>query len=251
MPDSELLTMPRRSAPQNVEERVAGLSTRFAHRRTHELLRTVIEDEFPGRVALVSSFGSESAILLHMVSSIDPATPVIFVDTGRLFTQTLDYRDQLVSQLGLTDIRIATADATLIQDADPDRRLYQRDNDRCCEIRKIAPLAGALDGFQAWITGRKRYQGGARQNIGLVESESTRIKINPLADWTRDDVEAYLGDYGLPRHPLFAQGYSSIGCEPCTTAPADGGERDGRWGGTGKTECGIHFDLAAYEPDRS
>lgn len=222
-------------------DNVIILSSRLAEVRAHALLANVIGQEFAGRVALVSSFGAESAVLLHLVSRIDRAIPVIFIDTGRLFAQTHAYRETLIARLGLTDIRTAKPDADLLSREDADRSLWRRDPDRCCAVRKVAPLIQALDGFDAWITGRKRFHGGDRSGLLLVEADDRRVKINPLADWSRSDIDAYLGRHRLPQHPLVADGFLSIGCEPCTdpTWP-DEGTRDGRWRGTEKTECGIH-----------
>jgi phosphoadenosine phosphosulfate reductase len=231
------------------DDNVVVLSSRLAEVRAHALLANVTGDEFAGRVALVSSFGAESAVLLHLVSRIDTATPVIFIDTGRLFAQTHAYREMLIARLGLTDIRTARPDAALLSNEDADRNLWRRDPDRCCAIRKVAPLADALEGFDAWITGRKRFHGGDRNGLALVEADDRRVKLNPLADWSHSDIEAYLKRYSLPRHPLVTGGYRSIGCEPCTdpTRPGEG-SREGRWRGTEKTECGIHFTGPGITP---
>jgi phosphoadenosine phosphosulfate reductase len=196
---------------------------------------------YGGRIALVSSFGAESAALLHMVAEIDRSTPVIFLDTGRLFSQTLLYRNELARRLGLTDLRTAKPRAALVQQEDPDRLLAYRDPDMCCWIRKVDPLDTALEPFSAWITGRKRHQAATRAALKPFEAESGRIKVNPLADWTAQDVTDYLDRHDLPPHPLVADGYPSIGCMPCTSRVAEGEDaRAGRWRGKGKIECGIH-----------
>jgi phosphoadenosine phosphosulfate reductase len=233
------------------DDNVVVLSSRLAEVRAHALLADVIRQEFAGRVALVSSFGAESAILLHLVSRIDRAMPVIFIDTGRLFAQTHAYRDMLAARLGLTDIRRAGPDATLLSGEDADRSLWRRDPDRCCAIRKVAPLAKALEGFDAWITGRKRFHGGDRSGLALVEADDRRVKLNPLADWSHSDIEAYLRRHSLPRHPLVAEGFLSIGCEPCTDrtfsdAAAGDNPRQGRWRGRDKSECGIHLGIERH-----
>ncbi|MHA1188957.1 MAG: phosphoadenylyl-sulfate reductase [Alphaproteobacteria bacterium] len=238
-------TASRDSGSEIQNSNVVVLSSRLAEVRAAALLADVIKSEFAGRIALVSSFGAESAVLLHLISRIDTATPVIFIDTGRLFGETAAYRDTLVARLGLTNIRTATPDATLLGAQDPDKTLYQSDPDRCCTIRKVAPLTAALNGFDAWITGRKRFHGGDRNGLPMVEADDSRVKINPLSDWSRDDIDAYIRRHDLPAHPLVAEGYSSIGCEPCTSPTGPGeGARDGRWRGSGKTECGIHFGSA-------
>jgi phosphoadenosine phosphosulfate reductase len=207
------------------------------------VLEEVITDRFKGKIALVSSFGTESAILLHMISEIDPATPVVFLDTGKLFPETLAYRDELVSRLGLTDVRSIKPDGKQLAAWDPDGRLWQKDVDLCCAIRKTNPLDEALEGFAAWITGRKRSQGGQRANMDLVEAgPDGRTTVNPLALWDDAQIEAYFEEHDLPRHPLQAEGYTSIGCATCTLRPRPGEDkRSGRWAGLDKTECGIHM----------
>ena len=206
------------------------------------LLRILIRDVFPARIALVSSFGAESAILLHMVSQIDPQTPVIFLDTGKLFEETLDHRDRLIGRLGLTDVRSIQPLQSDLRNLDPSDTLWQHNPDLCCTIRKVEPLERALQGFQAWVTGRKRFHGGSREALPQIELADWRIKVNPLANWSHDRVSDYLARHDLPAHPLVAAGFPSIGCIPCTS-PASGepGTRDGRWAGQGKTECGIHW----------
>jgi phosphoadenosine phosphosulfate reductase len=210
------------------------------------LLRAMIRDEFPGRIALVSSFGADAAVLLHLVAQVDPATPVLFLDTGQHFALTRAYRQALATHIGLTDVRDIAPDAAALTAEDPGRDLWQRDPDGCCHLRKVVPLEGALRGFDAWITGRKRFQGASRAALPPVEAEAGRIKVNPLWSWSAADVDAYYVAHALPRHPLVAQGYPSIGCRPCTRAVAAGEDaRAGRWAGTGKTECGIHGGAGA------
>jgi phosphoadenosine phosphosulfate reductase len=215
-----------------------------------DLLREMLT-EYRGRIALVSSFGAESAVVLHMVSEIDKAVPVIFLDTGKLFAETLRYRDLLVQRLGLTDLRTARPEPARIAQIDPSGTLWRSDPDVCCWQRKVEPLDEALAGFAAWITGRKRYQGGIRRNLPLVESGSDgRVKINPLAGWSARDIARYFAAHDLPRHPLQAHGYSSIGCTSCTRPTRPGEEaRAGRWDGSEKNECGIH--LPRFAPVRT
>ena len=202
------------------------------------------------RIALVSSFGAESAVLLHMVAQVDPATPVIFLDTYQLFGETLDYRRDLVDFLGLTDVRDVTPAPADLAAEDPDGTLWRRDPDRCCHIRKVLPLERALVDFDAWFTGRKQHHGGDRHDLPPVESDGRRTKFNPLATWTPQDIERYFEAHNLPRHPLLEQGYLSIGCAPCTQPVSQSlseqlsgtvtDARAGRWQGRDKTECGIH-----------
>ena len=217
------------------------LEDRFARVKASSIIRLAVEDLYPGRVALVSSFGADAAVLLHMVSRIDRATPVIFVDTGQHFPETLAYRDRLCEFLGLTNVICATPRAETLAQEDPEKFLFMSDPDRCCEIRKIRPLAEAMEGYDAWITGRKGFQSTTRATLPLFEAEGERIKINPLVGWGAKDVLDYIAEAKLPRHPLVAKGFPSIGCLPCTSAVRPGeDERAGRWRGRGKTECGIH-----------
>jgi phosphoadenosine phosphosulfate reductase len=217
------------------------LETRFARLSAQALLRLAIKDLYPGRIALVSSFGADSVTLLHMVSEIDKATPVVFVDTGQHFPETLDYRDRLVETLGLTSIVRAGPDEAVLAAEDPEKFLFASDPDRCCEIRKVAPLAAMLDNFDAWITGRKGFQTADRATLPLFEAEGARVKVNPLVGWSAGDLLAYIKQHDLPPHPLVAKGFPSIGCLPCTSRVMPGEDpRSGRWRGKSKQECGIH-----------
>jgi phosphoadenosine phosphosulfate reductase len=192
-------------------------------------------------LAVVSSFGTESAALLKVMADVDPAIPVIFLDTGWLFEETLAYRDTLIATLGLRDVRsIKPLDETLSRE-DPDRELWFSDPDACCRIRKVEPLKRALAPFRGWINGRKRFQGGLRADIAVVEDDGNRLKFNPFANVSREEIEAIYSLAKLPPHPLAASGYLSVGCMPCTSrTSADEDARAGRWRGRAKTECGIH-----------
>lgn len=226
------------------------LESRFARLKTSSLLRLVIEDLYPCRVALVSSFGADAAALLHMVSRIDPATPVVFVDTGQHFPETLAYRDELCALLGLTNVVAAKPGAETVAAEDPEKFLFASDPDRCCDIRKVRPLAAALEGYDAWITGRKGFQSADRARLPLFEAEGDRIKINPLVGRSAKEVLGYIAEAGLPRHPLAAKGFPSIGCLPCTSSVWPGeDERAGRWRGRGKVECGIHMRALQLHPE--
>lgn len=208
------------------------------------LLRALLkEGPLAGRIALVSSFGAESAVLLDMVATVDPATPVIFLDTGKLFGETQAYREEMVELLRLGDVRVVRPRAAELMRHDAGGDLWRREPDLCCHIRKTEPLQEALEGFAAWITGRKRFQAGLRSQLPTIEPEwsSGRLKINPLALWSAEDVERYRLLRNLPEHPLVGQGYRSIGCVTCTRPVASGeAARAGRWWGLDKTECGIH-----------
>ncbi|MES2195276.1 MAG: phosphoadenylyl-sulfate reductase [Pseudomonadota bacterium] len=193
------------------------------------------------RLAVVSSFGTESAALLKVVADVDPAIPVVFLDTGWLFEETLAYRDTLIATLGLRDVRSIRPLQQTLSREDPDRELWFSDPDACCRIRKVEPLARALAPFAAWINGRKRFQGGLRADIAVVEDDGARLKFNPFANVSREEIEAIYKLAKLPPHPLAASGYFSVGCMPCSSrTSADEDARAGRWRGSAKTECGIH-----------
>ena len=193
------------------------------------------------KLAVVSSFGTESAALLKVVADVDPAIPVVFLDTGWLFEETLAYRDTLIAALELSDVRsIKPLDVTLAQD-DPDRDLWFSNPDACCFIRKVEPLARALAPFAAWINGRKRFQGTTRAEIPIVELDGARLKFNALANVSPEEIALIFAQSGLPPHPLVASRFMSVGCVPCTSRTAPGEDsRAGRWRGQAKTECGIH-----------
>ena len=219
-----------------------ALNNRFRGVDEVEMLRTVLAEKLVGEVAIVSSFGTESAVLLHLVGSIDPSIPVIFLDTLKMFPETLAYRDEMVAKLGLTDVRNIQPDPATLAKKDETGLRWSYDPDGCCEIRKVIPLAKAMEGFDASITGRKGFQSSTRAGLPRFEiDENGRMKVNPLASWTKADLDAYFETHDLPRHPLEAQGYLSIGCAPCTSIVKPGEDpRAGRWRGWEKVECGIH-----------
>ena len=234
--------MPLEAPISPVAERVADLNRRYAHHAALDVLDHALTDPQVGRAALVSSFGAESVVLLHMVSILDRTTPVLFLDTEMLFPETLDYQREVAGRLGL-DVRTIRPDRTEVFLRDPNGRLNTTNPDACCALRKTEPLEHALSSFDAWITGRKRFQSGKRAALDFFEADGDdRIKINPLAHWAPEDVKDYMINNRLPRHPLVAKGYPSIGCAPCTTRVAEGEDpRAGRWRGQDKDECGIHF----------
>ena len=221
----------------------AALIERYTDGDASDILRSAITKDFAGRITLVSSFGAESVVLLHMVAKIDTATPVLFGETEMLFPETIAYQKQLADVLGLTNIQTIRPLAADVAAHDPDGALNATDPDACCALRKVRPLERALEPYAAWITGRKRQQSKTRASMPFAECDAeNRVKLNPLADWTTDDVRAYMKQHDLPAHPLVAKGFHSIGCAPCTSAVRDGEDpRAGRWRGKKKTECGIHF----------
>jgi phosphoadenosine phosphosulfate reductase len=225
----------------DASDRAVAFAARTGELPAQDLLRLAIQREFPGKIAVVSSFGAEAAVILALVAEIERTTPVIFLETDKHFPETLAYRDLLSRRLGLTDVRSIKPDRHSVDSADPDGELWGRAPDDCCHLRKVVPLERALAGFESWITGRKRFHGGERIELQRVEAVNGRVKLNPLADWRQEQVAAAFRRYDLPPHPLTLRGYGSIGCAPCTHRSVDGESlRSGRWAWTDKTECGIH-----------
>ncbi|MDP2131022.1 MAG: phosphoadenylyl-sulfate reductase [Erythrobacter sp.] len=231
-------------APRFTDHDALRLNRMFRGSTTRDMLESVIRDNLAGDLAIVSSFGAESAVLLHLVASVDPSVPVLFLDTGKHFAETLAYRDRLVQLLGLKLV-ILTPDPADLAARDETGLRWSYDPDGCCEIRKVRPLEKALANYDASFSGRKAFQAATRANLPRFEVDTSdaagRLKINPLIDWDAGQIEGYFIQHDLPRHPLIAAGYPSIGCSPCTTQVAPGEDpRSGRWKGWDKTECGIH-----------
>lgn len=240
-------------APRFTEHDAVRLNRMFRGSTTQEMLDAVIRDRLAGDLAVVSSFGAESAVLLHLVATVDPAVPVLFLDTGKHFAETLAYRDELVRLLGL-NLVVLTPDAEELAKRDETGLRWSYDPDGCCEIRKVRPLEKALVNYDASFTGRKAFQAATRANLPRFEVDTSdaqgRLKINPLIDWDAGQIEGYFIQHDLPRHPLIAQGYPSIGCSPCTSQVAPGEDpRSGRWKGWDKTECGIHSEVTPLGDD--
>lgn len=234
------------TAPPFAADDAARLNARYADVDTAAMLADLFASPPFARLALVSSFGAESAVLLHMVAAIDRTVPLLFVNTQKIFGETLAYRDALAEQLGFTDLRVYRPDPHLLAARDATGLRWSYDPDGCCDLRKTEPLRRALAGFDAWISGRKAFQGRTRAALPRFEVDEGRLKINPLADWDRTRIEGYFAAHDLPRHPLEAQGYPSIGCSPCTSKVRPGEDpRAGRWRGWDKTECGIHGAVTA------
>ncbi|GGB63271.1 MULTISPECIES: phosphoadenylyl-sulfate reductase [Henriciella] len=230
-------------AAQPVDERLARLNGELRDASATTILRVSFLREWENKITYVSSFGAESAVMLALIADVAPDLPIVFLETGMHFPQTLDYKEELTERLGLTNVRDIPPSETERKILDPKNTLWKSDPDACCALRKVRPLEPALEGFDAWITGRKRFHGGARLSLPVFEFSQGRFKVNPLASWTQDDVNSFLERRNLPKHPLVAQGYPSIGCWPCTKPAADPGDiRSGRWAGQAKTECGLHVD---------
>ena len=223
--------------------RVDALNQRYAEVDAHTIMRAACVEMFFDRVALVSSFGAEAAVLLHLMARIAPSTPVIFLDTLKHFPETTNYVRELAGELGLGVVVNAFPGKAQIESDDPKGDLHQRDSDLCCHVRKTMPLLRALRPYDAYFTGRKQSQTEDRQAMTPFEGYGRWIRINPLWNWSPDDIEGYFEEHGLPRHPLYEKGYLSIGCAPCTRAVREGEDaRAGRWADSDKTECGIHVD---------
>jgi phosphoadenosine phosphosulfate reductase len=229
------------TAPRYTEGDAIRLNNMFRGRDTVEMLEILLRENMLGDAAIVSSFGAESSVLLHLIASIDPAVPVLFLETGKHFPETITYKEELRERLGLKDLRDLKPDADLLKSKDENGLRWSYDPDGCCEIRKVLPLKHALAGFDAQFTGRKAFQSSTRNALPRFEIEEGRLKVNPLADWDKARLDAYMAEHDLPAHPLVELGYPSIGCSPCTSKVAPGEDpRSGRWKGWEKVECGIH-----------
>lgn len=231
-------------AAQNSNDPYFGYSAQKA-------IETALSD-YDGKLVLASSLGVDSVVLLHMVAQIDKNVPIIFLDTGKHFRETLSYRDMIIEDLGLTDFRNIRPDPQALSVEDPTGMLHAADPDACCNLRKVRPLDGVISGFAARITGRKRYQTPERHDMPILELGGRQAKVNPLAYWQASDVTAYMRKHDLPPHPMLALGFLSIGCQPCTTRVAEGEDpRAGRWRNSEKTECGIHYIDGKWVPMES
>jgi phosphoadenosine phosphosulfate reductase len=222
---------------------IAELAQEFETRSLEELLEWAVA-EFAPRIAMTSSFGAEGIVLIDKLARIAPNIPIIYLDTGFQFKETDELKERLRARYHLNLIEHRTALSTTEQAAIYGDRLYARDPDLCCRLRKVEPLRRALKGFDAWIAALRRDQSPTRVGIRLIEwnAQHELIKINPLAAWTRQKVWDYIVRHNLPYHPLYDEGYASIGCAPCTRRVEAGAhERSGRWDGETKLECGIHL----------
>jgi phosphoadenosine phosphosulfate reductase len=233
---------PKAGPETEVLNHLKAMQDKSEGRDAHGILELALTGEFAGKTAVVSSFGAESAVLLKLVADIDPNTPILFLNTGKLFGETLRYRDRLQDRLGLGDIRSLSPSLEERTNQDPEGTLWSRNADACCDFRKTVPLNRALAPFKAQITGRKRFQTRDRAQMQPVEYFEGRYRFNPLWNWDLHQLEAFMERHKLPRHPLVEDGYPSIGCIPCTRRVQQGEDyRAGRWSGLEKDECGIHL----------
>lgn len=232
------MTLATRKAIE-LNQKAAALNEHFESLTTGQILGEILHGGVAGRAAVLSSFGAEAAILLKLVADRDPTTPVVFLETGKHFDETLAYVDDLMDRLGLTTLVRVRPSPGQLAASDPDGDLHGRDSDRCCYIRKTLPMIGALKNYECILTGRKRFQTEDRTGMECVEVQQSWLRINPLAKWGLDDIEDFLAKHDIPAHPLVARGYASIGCAPCTMPSDD--YREGRWADQAKTECGIHL----------
>jgi phosphoadenosine phosphosulfate reductase len=225
------------------------LNQGFEGKSSEDIIRWAM-GEFAPDLAMSTSFGAESAVLLHLVTRVHPTIPVLFTNTGFHFKETLEHRDKLVKRLDL-NLRELKPEISNEEFLAKNGKLYERDPDACCAVNKIAPFEKALKDYKAWITGIRRNQADTRKSSQFVENYRDRmVKLNPLLNWTSKMFWDYAKKYDLPYHPLWEKGYLSIGCSPETcTRPVKLGEdpRSGRWAGTGKVECGIHTFLESEE----
>jgi phosphoadenosine phosphosulfate reductase len=222
-------------------QRLAAAAAReLADAPASEVIVWAVET-FGERVCITSSM--TDAVIVHLAAAVKPGIDVIFLDTGYHFPETIGTRDAVASVYPVNLINVTPSRTVAEQDAELGPRLYGRNPDLCCYLRKVVPLERALDPYDAWITGVRREETDARSDTQVVEWDANRamVKVNPIAGWTQAQVEAYIAENGVLTNPLLAEGYPSIGCATCTMPVKPGADpRSGRWAGSGKTECGLH-----------
>ena len=228
------------------EDELAGLNQKFEDAHPRDVVRWALEHAAFERIAIASAFQAEGTVVMHMATRIRPDVPVLFLETGYQFADTLAFKQRMTERLGLRVIDLVGEYTVERQTEEFGPRLFERDPDRCCELNKVRPMFAALRELDAWITAFRRDSSPTRASAPFVEryeleSERWIVKVNPVAAWTRREVWAYLKEHDLPHNPLYDLGYASIGCAPCTRLRLPGEpERAGRWAGLAKWECGIH-----------
>ena len=223
--------------------KIKALNSRFADGDPKSILEHSILNLFKNKIAYVCSFGTESAIILDLISKIDKDIPIIMLNTHFLFKETIKYKNELLKLLGLKNYREVFPDEKMLNKYDVDNSLWKKDVEKCCNLRKVIPLENSLNNFESWISGRKSYHLGDRQNLKAFELINNKIVVNPLFNSTKEFIDNYFLSNNLPRHPLFEKGYLSIGCSHCTVKAKNIMDpRQGRWSDSSKTECGIHLN---------
>lgn len=235
------------------DDEIVALNTTFEHAHPREILAWALETSGLRKVAIASAFQAEGTAIMHMATSIRADVPVLFLETGFQFAETLAFKEQFAERLGLNVIDLYGALTVEQQAQEYGERLYERDPELCCELNKVRPMFEALRGLDGWVTAFRRDSSPTRAGAPFVEQYElepghTIVKVNPVAAWTRADTWAYLKEHDLPHNPLYDLGYASIGCAPCTRLRFAGEpERAGRWAGLSRWECGIHEREAAGE----
>ena len=228
------------------DDHVRDLNQRFETAAPEDIVRWALAEAGLGRIAIASAFQAEGTCLIHMATRVVPDVPILFLETGFHFAETLAFKERLTEQLGLNVVDLVGEYTVERQTEEFGPRLYERDPKLCCQLNKVAPFDRALRGFDAWLTSMRRDSAWTRRNTPIVsqtefEDGTTLVKVNPIAGWTRQQAWSYLKEHDLPHNPLYDLGFASIGCAPCTRMVFAGeDERAGRWSGLLKTECGIH-----------
>ncbi len=220
---------------------IAKLNKQFETATPQEILAWAVKTYGSG-TALSSSFGGQSAALIHMTIQVKPDIPVLFLDTGFLFKETYAFADELKRKFNLNLKTFRASSAQISQTLKNLERRKKEGTPECCDLSKVDLMKQSLAGVTCWISGLRRSQGDSRKDIKIIEEDqSGLVKVHPLANWSSKQLYAYMQQNQLPFHPLWEKGYTSVGCEPCTSLPdGKGGERSGRWAGLSKEECGIH-----------
>jgi phosphoadenosine phosphosulfate reductase len=236
---------------------IEALNARFETAHPSEILRWALEDSGLERVAIASAFQAEGTVAIHLATRIRPDVPILFLETGFQFAETLAFKERLAERLDLNVVELEGEYSNERQASEFGPRLYERDAERCCEINKVRPMFEALRGLDAWITSVRRDSSPTRTDTPIVDRYELEpgheiVKVNPMATWTRPQIWRYLKEHDLPHNPLYDLGYASIGCAPCTRLRFAGEpERAGRWAGIAKWECGIHAAEAAVAVDEA
>ena len=227
---------------------IYNLNSLFEKKSSFSILLYSVQNLFSKKIAYVCSFGTESAVILHMISRMDKEFPIIFLNTQKLFKETIEYKDTIIKHLSLKNVKEVFPNPKDVEINDPKGFLWKKDPDLCCKLRKVEPLILNLKRYDAWISGRKSYQNNERATKSFVDVQEGKVIISPLINWSQKKINEYFLANNLPRHPLMQEGYLSIGCQNCTVKTSNkSNTRSGRWSGTDKTECGIHFSKTFTE----